>query len=276
MTVASKSARRARAAVVASPALPAAASLGFRNVTPSRRSLATAAALAALACSAYVFALLTPAFAVERVTVRGAPRPVAADVRRALAPLAGESLLRVDGADLERRVEAVAWVASATYDRAFPHGLAVFVVPERPIAVLRRGAEHWLVSRRGRALERLPRGARPELPRIWARRSVAVAVGATLSDPAADRALTALRALSDEPLPVRVRSVRSAGDELTLQLASGLELILGDVSDLRLKLAIARRIVSIPAVAGASSGYVDLTVPARPVAGDKSQLESRG
>jgi hypothetical protein len=57
-------------------------------------------------------------------------------------------------------------------------------------------------------------------------------------------------------------------------LRSGLELRLGDPTDVRLKLAIARRaLAALPT--GAT--YVDVSVPERPVAGmDNPQLSSRG
>jgi cell division septal protein FtsQ len=64
-----------------------------------------------------------------------------------------------------------------------------------------------------------------------------------------------------------VRNVLSTDHELTLQLASGLEVRLGNGRALALKLAIARRIV--PQVTG--PGYVDLSVPERPVALTKSR-----
>jgi hypothetical protein len=48
-------------------------------------------------------------------------------------------------------------------------------------------------------------------------------------------------------------------------LRSGIELRLGDASDLKLKLAIARRVLSRLAPAG-HGAYVDVSVPERPVA----------
>jgi hypothetical protein len=74
--------------------------------------------------------------------------------------------------------------------------------------------------------------------------------------------VTAASALSDFPLRRRVATVRATEDELTLVLRSGLELRLGDPRSLPLKLAVGERIA---ASAGAVGGYVDLTVPGRPV-----------
>jgi hypothetical protein len=65
--------------------------------------------------------------------------------------------------------------------------------------------------------------------------------------------------------PARVRFVRSTPKELTLVLASGVELRLGDLDRLGLKLAVAARI--LPQVEQPPKGvpYLDLTVPERPV-----------
>jgi len=54
-------------------------------------------------------------------------------------------------------------------------------------------------------------------------------------------------------------------------LRSGLELRLGDASDLKLKLAIARRVLA--AVGGGRGSYVDVSVPERPVASTNPQVE---
>jgi hypothetical protein len=64
--------------------------------------------------------------------------------------------------------------------------------------------------------------------------------------------------------PARVASVRSETDELSLVLHSGVELRLGDSSDVRLKLAVAAKV--LPLVAS-DTRYVDVSVPDRPVAG---------
>ena len=63
--------------------------------------------------------------------------------------------------------------------------------------------------------------------------------------------------------------------ELTLVLRHGLEVRLGDPGDVRLKLAVARRILRATN-ALASGGYLDVSVPERPVLGQKSQVGGGG
>lgn len=228
---------------------------------PSGRSLAVGFALIAAAAGAYGLARGTSAFAVREVQVVGAPPHVAAQVRTALAPARGRSLVAVDLAGLEAAVEAVPTVASVSFDRAFPHTLTAAIVPERPVAVLRRGTESWLAAASGRVIAQLERGARAGLPRIWLTHKTDVRLG----EPIAGEVLRAVRAvapLARRPLPARVSAVRSTNQELTLVLRSGFELRLGDDSDRALKLELARRI--LPAVL-ASGGYLDLSVPERPV-----------
>ena len=230
-------------------------------MTPSARSLLVGLLLLAAGAGAYGLARSTSAFALTSFEVRGAPSEVVADVRRALAPERGETLLAVDLADLEGRVEALPWVADATVDRSFPNTLRVAVVPERPAAVLRQGASSWLVAGSGRVLSELEPRQRLALPRIWLKRGVEVVVGETISGiPRA--AVRAVAPLTHAPLPARVTSVRASESELTLVLRNGFEVRLGDGSGRALKLEIARRI--LPALG--PEGYLDISVPKHPVA----------
>ena len=62
----------------------------------------------------------------------------------------------------------------------------------------------------------------------------------------------------------RVRFVRADPKELTLVLQTGLEIRFGDIHDVRLKVAIARRILGVIGPY-TTTGYVDVSVPERPV-----------
>ena len=193
--------------------------------------------------------------------MQGAPKAVGARVDKVLAHVEGRSLLSLDLPALEAAVEELPVVASVTFDRGFPHTLNVRVVPELPVAVARQGSAAWLVAASGKVIAQLDRGAGRGLPRIWLKRDVELSPGATLTG-APRRAAAAVAPLAGTKLP-RVASVRSSELELTLVLRSGIELRLGDGSERRLKLTIARQI--LPSLAG-SAGYVDISVPARPVA----------
>jgi cell division protein FtsQ len=239
------------------------------GLAPSARSLGIGVALLALAVGAYAVARETSIFAVRTLEVRGGTPALRAQVRAALKDEVGRSLLKVDGSSLGRRVEPLPGVRSFVYDRAFPNTLRVVITPERPALVLRRGADAFLVATTGRVIARMPHPRLSRLPRLWAKRELNVSVGRPLPDQLLPAAL-ALAPLRGAPLPTGVHTVR-AGKELTLTLGSGLEVRLGDATDLRLKLAIARRILRQTGAAATGSGYLDVSVPERPVLSSNSQ-----
>lgn len=241
---------------------------GFARFLPSGRSLLVAIALLAAGAGGYVAARETSVFAVTAIDVRGGDQRLSRDVRRALAPLEGMSLVAVEASEVERRAAALPWVAGIRYDRAFPHTLRVWVEPQRPVAVLRRGADSWLVSARGRVLEEADRGLWPRFPRVWLPASAAPRVGADAPEPAAP-AVAALAPVAHLPFLGRVRSVRLGEDAVTLVLRSGVEVRLGDPLDIPLKIEIARRLLD----GVVAPGYVDLSVPERPVIGGNPQVE---
>jgi cell division protein FtsQ len=243
---------------------------------PTAASVAAGIALFALALGGYVAARASSAFAIEELRVEGAPPALAREIRSVLSPLAGESLLALDRRELVARLEAIPHVRRAGYDRAFPHTLVVTVERELPVAVLRRGPESFLVSDRGRVLQRVARGAHPRLPRVWIPTRVDAPPGAVLADADAVRGVRAVARLPRDGSRLRVRAVEARPHELSFVLASGIELRLGNEQELDLKLAVAERVVPTltPPAAGGPQ-YLDLSVPERAVAGRNPQVEGR-
>jgi cell division septal protein FtsQ len=235
------------------------------RLAPSGRSVLIGLVLFVLAVGAYFVARQSSLFAVRTVDVRGGTPRVRAEVRAALADVVGTSLLRVDGGAVGERLAAVPDVLSFHYDRSFPHTLRVVVRPEHAVLVLRRQPDSFLVSATGRVLRKLPHPRLSSLPRFWVPKQTHVAVGDTLTVDTGAAAAAALSALRSERLPQRVRVAVGGRQGLALKLSSGLELRLGGPGDLRLKLAIARRILGSGAADGATSGYLDVSVPERPV-----------
>jgi hypothetical protein len=231
--------------------------------------LAIAIVVPIVLVGAYFAARETSTFAVRTVSVSGGTPAVQRQVQAALAPLLGHSLLALDRRALERRVDALPTVVSTTYDRSFPHTLRVRVVPEVPVAVLRRGKETWLVSGRGRAIREIKTGTRLGLPRIWVPTATQVTPGGFLPP---DEGGTAAHVLAlAAGFPARFTTVSLTHGELTMQLRLGVELRLGDPVDVRLKLAIARRALR---VIPPGSTYLDVAVPQRPVAGSNPQVST--
>jgi cell division protein FtsQ len=239
-----------------------------RRRFPVLTVLAAVVVLLGSGFGAYFLARQTSVFALKRVDVQGASPDVAARVRTALEPFVGKSLVKFDAAAAEHRLSEIAQLAGFRFDRAFPHTLRVLVTQERAVAVLRRGTDAWLVAASARVLTQLDARPYPPLPRIWVPPTVDVAVNATLGGNGA-KAVRAVAPLAPLGVTAGVRSVRSTDYELTLVLGSGRELRLGDAGDLRLKLAIARRVLPLTT----DATYVDVSVPERPVAGYNPQPE---
>jgi len=266
--VAARKRSTARTAVL--PARRPVAPPALRRLAPSIRSLLVGLALLVLGFGGYAAARETSIFAVETIDVRGGTPALRAQVRRVLTSEVGQSLLKVDGAGLTRRIEPLAAVRSFGYDRAFPNTLRIFVRPEEPVLVLRQGAAAYLVATSGRVIKPLAHRRRSHLPRLYVNHDVHVRVGSRLPRTFATAATT-LAPLRASPLPGGIRSIR-AGKELTLILGGGLELRLGDHGDLALKVAIARRILGATGAVLAGGGYLDVSVPERPVLSVKPQV----
>ena len=250
---------RARAASLPAVRAPRAVRLVPARFLPSGRSLLIGVAIAVAACGAYVAARETSMFAVARIEIAGGSPEVRQQVRRTLAPLVGTSLLALDGRSLERRVEALPTVVSVGYDRAFPHTLRLTLVPETPVAVLHRGTGD-LAHLRARSHRRFPSG-RGRIRRFRASgcltrptsRWGATSIPSTQATPPARS-----HSPSGARFPARIATAAMTHGDLVLHLRSGVELRLGDPTDVRLKLAVARR-----ALRGLSAGtaYLDVSVP---------------
>jgi cell division protein FtsQ len=242
------------------------------RLAPSGRSLLAGLALLLLAGGLYGLARETSMFAVEAVRVEGASPAVAAQVQRELRRYKGRSLVSLSASSVEQRLAGLPAVRSATMDRAFPHTLRIRVLPELPVAVLRRGVDSFLVSARGRVIAPVPRGTQQALPRIWLPSNTNIELGSLLGGEDGGLAARSLAAFVGSGFPDRVTFVRALDGQITLGLRGGLEIRLGAPVDLRLKIAIADGIV--PALARPSAGgptYLDVAVPERPVAGRNPQ-----
>jgi hypothetical protein len=263
--------RRTTARAVALPAhrgLPELARL-----TPSLRSIVVGLAVLAVAIAGYFAARDTSVFAVRTVDVRGATPTLRAAVRSALSDEVGTSLLRVNELAIQDRLSPLSGVRSFRFDRAFPHTLQVVLRAERPVLVLRQGDRAYLVSASGRVLRLLPHPHLSSLPRLYVKKDVRVSVG-SVPAPRVGSGAYAAALVRGARITGGVRFVRAGEGELTLILGGGsdFELRLGDTSDLRLKLAIARRILNATGGVTAGPGYLDVSLPERPVLSPNSQV----
>lgn len=253
---------RAASVVVPFPRTTSGDRLELAPLVPSGRSLLIAFGVLGGILLALVLARETAIFGVRTIDVSGAQGPVARQVQRVLDDRVGASLMGLDLDAARVDVTALPTVAEVAFDRAYPHTLRVVVVPERPVAIVRQGADSYLVSERGRVMARAERTARPALARIWIAKDTRLEPGAFV-DGDLRTAVGAVTPLAGTRFPSRVVSVATR-DGLTLRLGSGLELRLGDMTHVDLKLAVAAQVLRL---LPAGSEYLDVSVPDRPVAG---------
>ena len=242
--------------------------VGPSRLLPSPRSLAVGSLLVARSRPArYVGARETSVFAVRELDVaapRRRPRGRGAR-RRWRRESDGASLARRPRRDrrpASRRIPAVRRVSSTARSRTRSRRRAAR--SGRCAVAAPREARRWLVAASGRVL-------RP----VRTRRELAAArLGAEgdAGQAGRDARLRTRRRASPRLAPRRRRlpgarrgRPRGGRDELTLVLASGLELRLGDAGDLALKLAVARAILRAQASRRGGSAYLDVSVPERPV-----------
>jgi cell division septal protein FtsQ len=252
--------------------LPRRRRLDVLRFAPSARSFAVGCALLLVAGGLYGLARETSMFAVDRIHVEGASPALAGDVERALRRFDGRSLVTVDASAVEQHVAGLPAVRAAVVDRAFPHTLRIRVVPEIPVAVLRRGADSFLVSARGRVIAPVKLGSHRALPRIWLPATTELDLGSLLGGPDGGLAARSLATFVGSGFTGRITFVRALDGQITLGMRGGLELRLGAPVDLPVKIAIAHGIV--PGLALPSQGgpdYLDIAVPERPVAGRNPQ-----
>lgn len=231
--------------------------------------------LLSLAGALYLAARETSIFAVRTIEVEGSPAEVADEARAALEPFRGQSLAALDVSVVEERLRALPSVQAATVDRDFPRTLRVHIRPEHAIAVVRHSDSAWLVAATGRIIRQVNPGGSPELPRVWLSPEIAAPAPGTAL--VADQGGVAIAALAALPhtFPVAVRAARGTPEDVVLRLSFGTELRLGTVRDLRLKLRVAATVLgSLSRSKREGLAYLDVSMPTRPVGGEKSQVEA--
>jgi POTRA domain, FtsQ-type/Cell division protein FtsQ len=253
-----------RTAVLPLPSGPVPFALPLVRILPSGRSLLVGFALIGLVVGGYAAARGTSVFSVREIEVRGARPAVVERVEAALAPIERTSLVSLDAATIDRRLRALPDVSLVSYDRAFPHTAKIVVSAERPAAVLRKGAQAWLVTERGRVLQQLEDPVGWSLPRIWIADAAVPGDGDLLDaeDGLAPARLLGRMLAADERFFERVAEARALEGEHVVVLRTGTEVRLGAADDLPLQLAVARRVLD---VVGPEAQYVDVSVAERAV-----------
>ncbi|MEA2347106.1 MAG: cell division protein FtsQ, partial [Thermoleophilaceae bacterium] len=219
--------------------------------------------LAVVLSAAYVFWFRDISwFQIRKVSVAGLTTSQAPQIERELERTAKDmTTLHVDLPELRRAVRAYPVVQAINAEPQFPTGLKIGIQERPPGAILETPDGHVMpVAADGTALpgvraEGIARVSVLELP-----------TGPRVTDPEAQVAV-AVAAAAPKPLGASIASIQAADTEpISVKLQNGTELIFGDKGALDEKWAAAAAALADPDIGGA--GYIDVTLPDRPVAGD--------
>lgn len=235
-----------------------------RHVRPRLKVIAAGLALLALLGGGWLWVRNSSLVSVEHVEVTGLSGPDAGRIRTALVG-AARSMTTLD-AQVGRLRTAVApypVVADLQVSTQFPHGMRIHVVEDLPVAALTAGGRAIAADADGRLVHDVPATSLPAV-------QVPVLPGGTrVTERPALNAL-ALLAAGPRRLLSRVSQVTtSAPHGLVAQLRDGPSLYFGDTAHLRAKWIAATEVLADRSSTDAS--YIDVTDPARPVAGVSSQ-----
>ena len=188
-------------------------------------------ALAAVAIVAGVgWALLDSRFFVVRsVTVTGTHLVTGTEVRSAAAIPAGLPLIRVNSAEIARRVDQIRQVQSARVSRNWPDGVTIAVTERTPVLAVPGGRGYQLIDKYGVAVESSSRrpSALPSLELSAVPASTPVSIPALRGSPAVYAAAEVLRELP-RYLARSVLSVQApSATEVTLRLTRGITIVWG-------------------------------------------------
>lgn len=242
---------------------------------PWRQAGAIVLGVCAVLALLYLAARETPVFALRTIQVSGGPPATRLAVAKTAQPFLGESLAALNGGALVDELEALPTVRSASYDRAFPSTLRIFVRPEQPLALARVGGAGWIVSERGRIIREATAQSASGLPRYRIPALSGAEPGRFLTDRKSKAVLAAL-ALVPSRFPARIARAGFDGFELTMELRTqwgAPELRLGEPLEVGVKLEVAALVLrSLSQEERLSTAYLDVSVPERTVTGPNPQL----
>jgi cell division protein FtsQ len=232
-----------------------------------RLLIAIALALAVLA-GAWLWGRDSSLVAVRRVTVTGASGPDAERIRSALM-LAAHNMTTLDvklGA-LNTAVAPYPVVKSLRVSTQFPHGMRIHVIEEIPVGQIVMGARTIAVASDATLLH--DAGSLPQLPSIELR---SLPGANRITDREGLEIVALLAAAPDQLLSHLSQASTSAAHGLVAQLRNGPSIYFGAPDRLQAKWIAASAVLADGGSNGAQ--YIDVTDPARPVAGASASSTS--
>lgn len=190
-------------------------------------------------------------FLIASVEVRGVEMGDSAEIALAASAI-GESIFRIDANHVAQRVAALPYVERVTVDTRFPDRVSLSVTERVPVLAFQSGRQTFVVDERGYIFGQAQAGSLPALNGT----GDAPQVGDALNPSVVAAALAIHEALGD-----RLGVLRSESDRgLVASLLDGRTLVLGDASDMLLKLAIFEEVER----RGEQWSQLDLREPGRP------------
>jgi cell division protein FtsQ len=228
---------------------------------PRLRTLLLLALLAVVLGAGWFWVRDSSLVAVRQVEVTGIDGAQAPSVRAALDEAARSmTTLHVRRSALETAVAPYSVVKEIEVSTSFPRTLRIHVVTNVAVAAIERDGRRIPVTSDGTLLRDLP--AAKDLATVPLRNAPG---GRRLTEPDALAAVAALAA-APASLRSRIASVATTKAEgLTVQIANGPAIWLGDRERLRAKWTAAIAVLADPGSAGAT--YVDVAAPERPAVG---------
>jgi cell division protein FtsQ len=229
-------------------------------------AVAGVAVLAVLA-GAWVWVRDSSLVAVNHVTVTGVTGPDASRIRSVLVLSARNmTTLDVRVSQLKTAVAPYPVVKDLRVSTQFPHGMRIHVVEDLPVGAIVAGGQSIAASSDGTLLRDASTASLPQVPLS------SLPGGSHVTDGSALGAL-ALLAAAPNRLQSRISQVTTNPPHgLVVALRSGPSIYFGDAGDLDAKWMAATEVLAAPTSAGAT--YIDVTDPARPVAGVSSEAVS--
>lgn len=194
--------------------------------------------------------VLSPVFAVQKITVTGQSRLDETALVSGSGVAIGDHLIAVDLSAARSALMNMPWVASAHVERNWPHTLSFKITEQQPAAVVRAGQDLVLVSSTGRILQRQEKVGAGQLlleldgsmqlaqgtqPGSTSSQSDERLIGTSVSSEVS-QSIGVLEAM-DESLRSEISSAQlSRVGALSLELTDGTEVLFGPPEDVAAKL----------------------------------------
>lgn len=207
----------------------------------------------ALAATAFVLSR-SDLFPVTKITVSGVRHLTQQETAQLAAVSEGTTLVNVDAAGIESRLESSPWILDATIERRFPDTLNLNITEREIVAVVdviiddNDNKQTWALASDGTWLMEIPNRNSAEgqtlAPQVYEDADAALHIqsvpygsvpeaGTICNSPNITNALAIIDGMSTE-LADQVKSVSAASSDSTvLTLNNGVEIAFGDSSDIR-------------------------------------------